>query len=301
MKKNFVNVHVVVDKHSINYFDYLINNFLHCAQRPNDLSFNCYALDKFTFNKFIKDSRLNYCCNVFSTSEARRYLRKRTLRKNLKSFFGLEPFLSGSDGHSVGLNVITKELRKFEGHNVIADSDVAMITKNWDTKLIDIFRDYHILGTTYEDFGGFSSGQSIVQTYKNFPNANWLALRDDVDISEFDWMPRKKINLKIDNDFKSKIYNLPLGFEMVCDGGWWFPEYCAKRKFKALSMKHVKPSSEKALVINTESDYNEEYQLLETAFVAHQRGGSRHEFRIHDMSKNFYDCVEAVVGKPEAS
>ena len=109
------------------------------AKRPNDLSFNCYALDKFTFNKFIKDSRLNYCCNVFSTFEARRYLRKRTLRKNLKSFFGLEPFLSGSDGHSVGLNVITKELRKFEGHNVIADSDVAMITKNWDTKLIDIF------------------------------------------------------------------------------------------------------------------------------------------------------------------
>ena len=28
-EKNFVNVHVVVDKHSVNYFDYLINNFLH--------------------------------------------------------------------------------------------------------------------------------------------------------------------------------------------------------------------------------------------------------------------------------
>ena len=30
MKKNLLNVHVVVDKHSVNYFDYLINNFLHC-------------------------------------------------------------------------------------------------------------------------------------------------------------------------------------------------------------------------------------------------------------------------------
>ena len=90
----------------------------------------------------------------------------------MKSFFGLEPFLSGSDGHSVGLNVITKELRKFEGHNVIADSDVAMITKNWDTKLIDIFRDY-CLGTTYEDFGGFSSDN---QSYKltKLSQCNWL-------------------------------------------------------------------------------------------------------------------------------
>ena len=26
-------------------------------------------------------------------------------------------------------------------------------------------------------------------------------------------MPRKKINLKIDDDFKSKIYNLPLGLK----------------------------------------------------------------------------------------
>ena len=66
-------------------------------------------------------------------------------------------------------------------------------------------------------------------------------------------------------------------------------------------MKHVKPSSDEVLVITTESDYNEEYQLLGTAFVAHQRGGSRHEFKAHEMSKRFYDCVEAAVGKPETS
>ena len=43
-----------------------------------------------------------------------------------------------------------------------------------------------------------------------------------------------KNQFKIDDDFKSKIYNLPLGFEMVCDGGWWFP--AVKSKFKTLSI-----------------------------------------------------------------
>ena len=76
------------------------------------------------------------------------------------------------------------------------------------------------------------------------------------------------------------------------------PGILCQTQIEALSMKHVKPSSEKALLtlkVITTKNIN-----FLTSFVAH-RGGSRHEFRIHDMSKNFYDCVEAVVGKPEAS
>ena len=87
-------------------------------------------------------------------------------------------------------------------------------------------------------------------------------------------------------------------YEMVCDGGWYFPEYCAERGYAALSMEHVKPSSNKAQIIKTDNDYNEEYWLSGRAFVGHQRGGSRHAFRQDPMSVAFYACVETAVGAP---
>lgn len=292
------NVHVVVDSKSMSYFDYLIQNFKHTAKRPAFLQFFCYSLDRRSFRRFNHDNRIKSCIFVPSVREARMFIKARGVKRRLKDFLTGHKVLGGSDGHSLGLNAINSMMSRLGGHNIIADSDVAILRPHWDQHVLKMFESYHLFGTSYEPIGGFSSGVGKVQTYKNFPNANWLALRKDVSLKDFDWMPRKNENLTIDTVERSKIFGLPIGFEMVCDGGWCFPEYCAHFGYKALSMEHVKPSSGKAQVIKTDNDYNEEYLLSGKAFVGHQRGGSRHKFKQDPMSIAFYACVEKAVGTP---
>lgn len=293
-----LNVHVVVDRKSVPYFVYLIQNFKHTAKRPERLRFHCYALDKISHKRFSIDDEVEVCTYVPRRPDARAVIRAMGAKRRLKNFLKGQPILGGSGGHSLGLNAANWAMRKLNGHHVIADSDVALLTHDWDEKLIELFETYHVIGTTYEPEGGFSSGSGLVQTYKNFPNANWVALRSDMSLDEFNWMPRKNENLQIDTVERSTTFGLPLGYEMVCDVGWYFPEYCAKRGYSALSMEHVKPSSGKTQILMTNNDYNEEYWLFGRAFVGHQRGGSRHVFKQDPMSVAFYACVEEAVGVP---
>lgn len=294
-----MNVHVVVADAACLYFDYLIRNFRHTAKDPSRLFFFCYSLDQQAQATFVNDPRLSGCYPVY---EMRGAYRLKTLHE-WKVYLGAKlsgrAQLGGSNGHAAGLNRIMKALPTMAGHHVIADSDVAMLVRDWDEVIEDNFSNYHLIGTSYEDVGGFSSGNSKVQTYKKFPNANWLAIRSDCDLSALDWFPMKERNLKIDTEAKAELYNLPLGYEMVCDGGWRFPGYCRDQAYRAKAMRQVKPTSTDAQIVRTSKDYNEEYQLDGRAFVGHQRGGSRHVFRDSEVSMAFYDCVERAVGVPD--
>lgn len=298
VEDKLIHVHVVVDRMSVAYFDYLIRNFKHTAEKPARLRFYCYALDQPSYERFSNDDRVQQCTYVPAGPEARAFIRVMGAKRRLKNFLKGQPAFGGSAGHSLGLNAVNLAMSKLEGYHVIADSDVAVLTHQWDQIVTGLFQTYHLIGTSYEPEGGFSSGSGMVQTYKNFPNANWLALRTDVRLDDFDWMPRKNENLQIDTVERSETFGLPVGYEMVCDVGWYFPEYCAERGYAALSMEHVKPSSNKAQIIKTDNDYNEEYWLSGRAFVGHQRGGSRHAFRQDPMSVAFYACVETAVGAP---
>lgn len=299
MKKIF-NIHIVVDNSARQYCDYLIKNSLHTAKDSSRLFFFCYTLDNSAQEFFQNDSRLSGCYPVYKMKGAYRLQTLQDLKVYIRAKLSGKAHLGGSNGHSAGLNCIMKNLPNVSGHNIIADSDVALLTHNWDEITEKYFENFHLLGTTYEPIGGFSSGNSKVQTYKDFPNANWLALREDCDISDLDWMPQKEKNIQIDSEEKSKLFNLPIGYEMVCDGGWKFPEFCFKKNYKAKAMRHIKPTSDEVIILKTMQDYNEEYQLDGKPFVGHQRGGSRHAFRASDVSIPFYDCVEKAVGIPEA-
>lgn len=296
---DIINVHVVVAEESRLYFDYLIRNFRHTARNPERLFFFCYALDKQTYARYRDALDVSACYPVYGRTSSYRRVTWREWRTFLKAQITGVPALGGSNGHSAGLNYATQQMPLMKGHHLIADSDVAVLVRDWDITTERYFKEFHLIGTTYEDIGGFSSGSGTVQTYKKFPNANWLAIRQDCDLSGLDWFPNKQRNLKIDDEQASALYNLPIGYEMVCDGGWKFPGFCSERGYKAKAMVQVKPSSPEAQIIRSERDYNEEYQLDGAAFVGHQRGGSRHAFRDSDISKYFYDCVENAVGAPD--
>jgi len=293
-----LNVHVAVADSARLYFDYLIRNFRHTAKHPSRLFFFCYALDPQVQAAFESDPRLSGCYPVYEMRGAYRLKTLHEWKVYLRAKISGRSALGGSNGHAAGLNRVMKALPTLAGHHVLADSDVAMLMRDWDEVIEQQFEDWQLIGTPYEDIGGFSSGNSKVQTYKRFPNPIWMAVREDCDLTELDWMPAKQENIRIDSEAKSELYGLPQAYELVRDVGWRLPSYCQSRGIKAKAMSQIKPSSPDVQVLKTERDYNEEYQLDGKAFVGHQRGGSRHQFRQTDVSTEFYNCVEGAVGLP---
>ena len=294
-----INVHVVVTKESQPYFEYLIQNFRHTASQPERLFFFCYALDRETYQSYANHPDVSACYAVYEDLRAYRRVTWQEWKMFIKAQLTRRPMLGGSNGHSAGLNKIMEIMPLLAGHHVIADSDVALLLHGWDEKTDQYFEDFHLIGITYEDMGGVSSGLGRVQTYKKFPIPIWLAIREDCDLMGMDWFSRKEKNVEINTIEKSKLYSLPIGYEMICDVGWAFPKYCYEKEYKAKAMQWINPTSHLSQVIKTENDYNEEHQLDGMAFVGHQRGGSRNPFRKTKVSSLFYNCVERAVGKPK--
>jgi hypothetical protein len=298
MSNQIINIHVPVAIEARKYFDYLRLNFLHTAHDPDRLFFFVYALDEQVQAAYQNDPDISASYPVYEMKGAYRLRTWLDWKVFLRAKLTGKASLHGSNGHAAGLNRMMQAFPTMAGHHVIADSDVAMLIKDWDQIVEDLWEEFHLIGTNYEDIGGFSSGSGKVQTYKQFPNPIWLGIRQDCSLSEVDWMPAKEMNIKIDTEELSQLYNLPIGYELVRDVGWRLPSYCQARDFNFTVLQQVKPKSGLTQVLKTEQDYNEEYQLNGAAFVGHQRGGSRHEFKGCDISTRFYDCVEKAVGIP---
>lgn len=109
-----------------------------------------------------------------------------------------------------------------------------MLRHRWDETLCAALRDYDLIGAPYEPIGGFSSGADLVQTYKAFPNAVWVALHGGRDWSAMDWSPAKERPLAIDTAALAALYHLPEGNTLVRDVGWRLPSFCAQRGYRAV-------------------------------------------------------------------
>lgn len=298
MSNQIINVHVPVAIAARKYFDYLRLNFRHTAHEPDRLFFFVYALDEQVQAAYQNDPNISACYPVYDMKGAYRLQTWMEWKVFLRAKLTGKASLHGSNGHAAGLNRMMQAFPTMAGHHVIADSDVAMLIKDWDRIAEDLWKKFDLFGTNYEDIGGFSSGSGKVQTYKQFPNPIWLGIRHDCDITDVDWMPAKETNIEIDTEELSELYNLPVGYELVRDVGWRFPSFCRTRNLDFAVLQQVKPKSGLTQVLKTEQDYNEEYQVNGAAFVGHQRGGSRHEFKGCDISTRFYECVEQAVGTP---
>ena len=208
--------------------------------------------------------------------------------------------LNGSKGH--GACVMSALAETGDGNiHVICDSDTVVVARGWDDYLRQrlLSDELSIIGSTYEDLGGFSSGASTVQTYKKVPSLTWCALSPMHDWRALNVMPNKGHQVGITTDQLSRIYNLPIGYSVFGEVGWQLPQYLYDNALKYDGWRQLKPSKD-AVILKGLSDYHEEFHAGDTPFVAHHRGSMRHAFRGDRISQQFYGAVDAYLAKETA-
>lgn len=260
-------IHIVTSQQTFKYFEYCVRNHIALADNPKDLSFVAYCLDD------ISTSQVSAMGHV-------------AIRL---------PNGSGSIAHMNGIRAALSNLS--DDIDVISDSDCIVLMYGWDTKLRELMATYGTLGTTYEDLGGFSSGDGAAQTYKRVPNFSWIALSPKYNW-DFDVSADKANLFAIENEEQSKAFNLPIGYSLFREPCWKFPIHLSENSIPYYSLEFVRPTSGHAKAVLSGEDYHTEYTLSDdTPFVAHQRGSMSKEFRVHHLSKTFYDACEAYIAK----
>jgi hypothetical protein len=260
-----INIHATVSKNSLPYFDYMIKNYSQLLSEENQIKFHAYCLD-------------------FSSYES--------LKGNFTSHFIGEH--RGTLGHCEAAKTALAQIKKntLDSINIIADTDTVMLVKNWDIAVCKVLENFNVMGSSYERYGGFSSGDGMVQTYKNKPNLTWFAMGKNVDLSVIDLTPNKGSHYHIQSELDSKIYELPIGFFVLRDTGWQIPKFLVENNVSYKTLTHEKPTKN-AKVVKTGHDYHEEYQLDGLPLVAHQRGSMSKEFMKSELSVQFYSVIDA--------
>jgi hypothetical protein len=177
--------------------------------------------------------------------------------------------------------------------DIIADTDTVMLQRDWDRAIAGLLETTGIVATCYEDIGGFSSGAGKVQTYKRKPSLTWFALSPKYDWRGLDPRPAKQRTIVIASDELAKLYNLPIGYELVRDVGWLVPAFLHENKIPFTVFDQIKPTSSASMALKTGIDYHEEYHMAGHPVLAHQRGSHKHPFRGNDISRSFYDSCDA--------
>lgn len=266
-----INIHFTVSKNSLNYLRYAIGTYRSLASNKTDIQIYIYCLDLTSF---------------------------RRLRKNHLQVIFVENS-SGSSGHA---KAIDRALKSFvpDSINVISDTDIAIVRQEWDLELVKVFKDssISILGTQYEKAGGFSSGNSKYQQYKDKPSATWLAFGFNTSVTGLSASPNKESTIPITNQDLSIIYGLPIGYELLRDTGWQIPGYILENNLEFKLLEIIKPTSSESLVLKGLNPYHDEFHLDGAPFLVHQRGSMTHLFRRDPLSKDFYQAVDRYLGTP---
>lgn len=284
-------LHAVVCSNALPYFHYLVQNARELASRDAEIAVVAHCTDAAALRTVTTDGLADVVVEVhpglrapasrpwwFPVDRLPRLLRPR----------GGFP---GSSRHAAGLNSAFRMTG--DCYDVIADCDTVIVAPQWDAVLTSVLSEVGMVGAAYEDIGGFSSGSGRQQTYKRLPNVTWLALSPAYDFRSFDASHGLERTLRIRTQEQARLYNLPIGSELLRDVGWQLPSYLAARDIPALAMVHVKPSSAEARVLHGTTDYHEEFHLRGRPFVVHQRGSHKHLFRSMPLSGPFYAGIES--------
>jgi hypothetical protein len=292
-----IRVHSFVNENSLPYFEYMVGNYRHMASREADLRFIAYS---FAPGVTPALEGMEGVSKVVELYRLPRFFVKQTARdwvKALLAVFGVYRRMGGSNGHAAGLNAAFANTGG--GVDVIADTDTVVLKQDWDIFILDLLQQYGIVGTSYEEIGGASSGSGKTQTYKRLPSLTWIALSPRHDFTKLDAAPEKRANIVIASDDLSALYNLPVGFELARDVGWKLPQYLRDRGIPSAVFDQVKPSSAAAKAVKSGNDYHEEYHWQGEPFLAHQRGSHQHRFRVGDLSGSFYEACERYLSTEE--
>lgn len=269
-----IDVHTIVSANSIRYYDYLRANYRALAKRPSRVRFLAYCLD---------------ISSAFWLNQ----------KVDLASVTSL-PYARGSLGHAIGIEAALRRSDSSAIH-VIADADTVIFRQGWDSIIEESLTGLHsygILGVPYESIGGFSSGVTLLQTYKRIPTTTWMAISPLFDFRDLEVRPDKAKVIEVTTKELSEIYNLPVGFSVLKDVGWQIPDFIYGRGISYFALEQVKPKSCAAGPLANISPYHDEFHWNGLPFVAHQRGSMKHRFRIDPLSCAFYDACDAYLGNP---
>ncbi len=270
-----INIHATVSSNSLRYFDYVRENYLGLSADPCGIRFFTYCLDKASYKKLSKDERVHHAIEM--------------------------EFGRGSEGHAKAIdraisNFVPGEI------NVISDTDIAILMRGWDVLLQDLLlgdRCVGVVATRLEGIGGFSTGETKYQQYKNKPSTTWMAMSPKFDFSSLSVMPDKENFIPVATAELSELYQLPIGYFVVKDTGWQVPSYLQSNQIPYIALDIVKPTSPESKALKGTSAYHDEFQYHGTPFLAHQRGSMKHRFRIDPLSVDFYDACDQYLEQPD--
>lgn len=265
---SLIRVHTQTDKSTVEYVKFMWETMLKLASRPERLSLHIHC---------IGPSAVERASNLALPGS--------TTSLVVRASEG------GSYGHAACIMDALSMMNDGNTH-VICDSDAFLVAKGWDNYIIKkISEGVGIIGTTYEDVGGFSSGAINVQTYKKIPTFTWCAMSSAHPWSTLDVLPRKDHRIHVANAQLSAIYNLPIGYHVFGEAGYQLPQFLFDHKIKYEGWTQLKPSKN-ATVLSGLSDYHEEFHADGIPFVVHHRGSLRHRYRESRVSRAFFSKVD---------
>ena len=273
-------IHIVISNRSFSYLRFVLRNYRELFSKSSHINFKVYCLDRTVYYRISKSNLAI----------------EKILVKNAHK---------GSIGHSMGLSLALKNFTA--GHiNIISDADVCILVKNWDILLLkfltspssQIIKPAGVIGVTYENIDGFSSGNSEIQTYKNAPTLTWCLFMPDYDFTNLDASSEKNNLLQINSAQLSKIFGIPQGYSLLKDVGWQLPLFLVKNSIPYLVFDHIKPSNSDAKILGGAGDYHDEFHYNKIPFLVHQRGSMKHSFRLSKFSKEFYNRVDKYLDYP---
>lgn len=265
-----IHVHTPTDRGTVKYVEFMWDTMLRLASHPEHLFLHVHSIGP-------------------SAVDLLQHL-KQSKAYHVQSAEG------GSAGHAACIMNAFKLMNDGDIH-IISDSDAFVVAKGWDNVVRKRIKDgVGMAGTTYEDLGGFSSGNGGVQTYKDVPTFTWALLSSEYDWASLDVTPNKNHRIAINTEELSKIYNLPIGKEVFGEAGWQLPQFLHTNKIPYQAWKQLKPTRG-AAVLNGLSDYHEEYHVDNVPFVVHHRGSLRHKYRESRLSIDFFHKVDRYLEK----
>jgi hypothetical protein len=284
-------LHCVVCDNAIDYFKYLIANYRDLASPQAKIEIVAHCTDDASFRLVLEQKLADHAVAVHRRPEFYVYGNRVDVLNRIKLFLGGNPILSGSSGHSAGVNSAFK-MTGGGKIDIIADTDTVIVYPQWDKLIEELLQTNAIIGTSYEDKGCFSSGGGQVQTYKSSPNLTWMALSPRYPFHQVDASHRLYRHEPIKTQEQADLYGLQVGEKLLCDVGWKIPAFLKEHNVSAKVFKQLKPGSPNCKVILTANDYNEEFQLDGVPVIVHQRGSRKHPFRTQPLSAPFYDAAE---------
>jgi hypothetical protein len=111
-------------------------------------------------------------------------------------------------------------------------------------------------------------------------------------------MPDKLNVLKIDNQYLSDIFGLPIGFSLLKDVGWELPFFLHDNQIPFKIFEHIKPTDSKSIVLKGAYPYHDEFHLNGIPFLVHQRGSMKHVYRLDSISRDFYCKIGEFLNQP---